>query len=423
MECEPCPVAGLEDAAVASSRTAAAGRAPGRLVQEAGDPDRADAAASTRVDADYATPYLAHVPMETMDCTAAFDGERCTLRVPTQNQSAALQTAMEVSGLPAERIAVETTYLGGGFGRRLESDFVAEAVTLALRVARPVHLVWTLDDEITHDRYRPANLNRLSGAVDGDGRPLRWSQHTVGPDLALGEVDVPYAIPDRRIGETEVDPGLPTGAWRSVAASNNAFAVESFIDELAHAAGTCPFRFRRGLLADAPRHRAVLERVAEAGDWEEPLPEGCGRGIAVYHSYRSWVAQVAEVVVEAETFRVKRIVCAIDCGIAIDPAGIEAQMEGAVAFGLSAALREAVHLEDGAVQETDFQAYPLLRYSEMPEVEVHILEGGDTPGGVGEPGVPPVAPAVANALFSATGRRPRRLPLLAEYRRLLREAH
>ena len=419
-EWERGPLAEWDDAAVRDRFIQGARHAPDRTVREAGDPETALQTATAPVAVDYETPYLAHAPLETMDCTVAFENGRCIVRVPTQNQSATLDTVTQATGLPTDAVDIHTTHLGGGFGRRLETDFVAEAVAIAQRIDHPVHLVWTLDDELTHDRYRPANLNRLRGALDDAGRPLVWSQHTVGPELSLGDANVPYAIPHLRLAESEADPGLPTGAWRSVAASNNAFAVESFIDELAHAARTCPFRLRRKLLAEAPRHRRVLERVAEAGDWEEPLPEGCGRGIAVYHSFRSWVAQVAEVVVVEDGFRVERVVCAIDCGIAIDPQGIEAQMEGAIAFGLSAALRERATLENGAVQENDFKAYPLLRYSEMPTVEVHIIEGGDTPGGVGEPGVPPVAPAVANALFSATGVRVRRLPLLPEFRRIRR---
>jgi len=419
-EWERGPLAEWDDAAVRDRFIQAACDTPDRIVRQAGDPEAVLQAATAPVAADYETPYLAHVPLETMDCTVAFENGRCIVHVPTQNQSATLDTVTQATGLPTDAVDIHTTHLGGGFGRRLETDFVAEAVAIAQRVDHPVHLVWTLDDELTHDRYRPANLNRLRGALDEAGRPRVWSQHTVGPELALGDANVPYAIPHLRLAESEADPGLPTGAWRSVAASNNAFAVESFIDELAHAAGTCPFRLRRKLLTEAPRHRRVLERVAEAGDWEEPLPEGCGRGIAVYHSFRSWVAQVAEVVVADDGFRVERVVCAIDCGIAIDPQGIEAQMEGAIAFGLSAALRERATLANGAVQERDFKAYPLLRYSEMPGVEVHIIEGGDRPGGVGEPGVPPVAPAVANALFSATGVRVRRLPLLPEFRRIRR---
>lgn len=417
-EWAPGPLADWDDAAVRRLFLEAAGSERGRVAEERGDAQAALVAARDVVEADYDTPYLAHVPLETMDCTVELGGGRCSITVPTQNQSATLETAMQVTGLPPERIAIHTPYLGGSFGRRLETDFVAEALRIAMQGGGSVHLVWSLDDELRHDRYRPANLNRLRAAVDGRGYPVAWWQHIVGPELSLGDANMPYAIPDLRIEESETDPGVPTGAWRSVAASNNAFAIESFIDELAHAAGTCPFQYRRALLADAPRHRAVLERVAEAGDWEEPLPEGCGRGIAVYHAFRSWAAHVVEVTATTDGFRVERVVCAIDCGIAIDPLGIEAQLEGAIAFGLSAALRECITLDAGAVREHDFKGYPLLRYSEMPQVEVHILEGGGTPGGVGEPGVPPLAPAVANALFSATGVRVRRLPLLPEYRRL-----
>ncbi len=354
-----------------------------------------------------------------MNCTVSLQEDGCELWVPTQDQSATLETVQAITGLPAERIVVHTTHLGGGFGRRSEVDFVAEATLLAKVVDGPVHLVWSLEDDFAHDVYRPANFNRLQGALDSSGRPTAWIQHTAGPDLSLGSVSVPYAIANLRMAESRTDPGLPTGAWRSVAASQNAFAVESFIDELADAAGADPYEYRRALLAEAPRHRAVLERAAEASGWGEALPADWGRGIAVYHSYGSWVAQVAEVSVQNGAFRVERVVCVVDCGVAIDPQGIEAQMEGGIAFGLSAALKEHISLEQGAVVEKDFRAYPLLRFSEMPEVEIHIISSQQSPGGVGEPGVPPVAPAVANALFAATGLRLRRLPLQPEFRQLV----
>lgn len=399
--------AGIEDALRRGSRDS------GLRVRHQGWPENAWAKSRIRVEATYETPYLAHAPLEPMNCTIHLTGEGCEVWVPTQNQTGTVAAVRQLTGLPPKKITVHTPFLGGGFGRRSETDFVSEAVQIALLVDRPVHLVWTLDDDFAHDWFRPANLNLCQAALGPSGDPEAWLQHTVGPELSLGNVDVPYAIPNLRLERTEMDPGLPTGAWRSVGASQNAFAVESFIDELAHAAGADPFEYRRRLLGGSPRHRAVLEKAAEAAEWGESLPEGHGRGIAVYRSYGSWVAQVAEVSAGDEaSIRVHRVVCAIDCGTAVDPAGVEAQMEGAVAMGLSAALRERITVTNGRVNETDFRTYPLLRFSEMPEVQVHIMSSDEPPGGVGEPGIPPVAPAVTNAVFAATGRRVRALPLL-----------
>lgn len=306
---------------------------------------------------------------------------------------------------------VHTRFLGGGFGRRLETDFVADAVELSKRLALPVQVIWTRADDLQHDKYRPAGAMRLSAALDEHGRPAAWFMRVAGSELVLEGIRVPYAVANLREERVEIASPLPTGAWRSVGASNNAFAIESFIDELAHAAGRDPYAYRRDLLEHQPRHRAVLERAAAAARWGTPLAPGHGRGIALYESFGSVVALVAEVQVNATDIRVERVVGAIDCGQVVNPDSVRAQMEGAIAMGLSAALKEEVRIERGSVTQSSFADYPILTLAEMPVVETHIIEGHADPGGVGEPGLPPLAPAVANALFAATGRRLRRPPL------------
>ncbi len=399
-----------------SRRLAQASARKGRIERDDGDVGAALGKASSVVEASYETPYLAHATMEPMNCTARVETDGCDVWVPTQAQTEAERAAAEAAGLPPERVRIHTTLLGGGFGRRLDCDFVDEAVRIAKAVGRPVHVFWTRDDDMRHDHYRPASYTRLRAGLDKSGAPLAWFQRIAGPPLALNGVDLPYAIPNVREEHVTVDPGIPTGPWRSVSASQNAFVIESFIDELAHAAKSDPFTFRRKLLRKAPRHRAVLELAAERAGWTTPLPSGRYRGIAVYHSFGSYVAQVAEVSVNpAGAITVHRVVCAVDCGIAVNPDLVAAQMEGAIAFGLSAALKDEITIERGRVVQANFKDYPILTFCEMPQVEVYIAAQRDEPGGVGEPGVPPIAPAVANAVFAATGHRTRRLPLRPEH--------
>lgn len=394
-----------------------AARRRGNIARERGDAMGVLTQAARVIERTYKTPYLAHGTPEPMNCTARVGPDGCDVWVPTQNQEGAREVAARVSGLPKSAVRVHTTFLGGGFGRRLQQDFVEEAVQVAKAIGAPVQVVWTREDDMRHDFYRPANHVVTRATLDGQGMPKAWFQRVVGPALSLEGVDIPYAIPNLRLEYLEDDPGIPTGPWRSVGASQNAFAVECFIDELAHVADKDPFTFRRGLLGDAPRHLAVLDLAANKAGWGQPLAPGKGRGIAVYHSYGSWVAQVAEVSVsEDQRIRVHRVVCAVDCGMTINPNTVAAQMEGAVVFGLSAALRGEITIDRGRIQQRNFEDYPLLMMSEMPEVEVHIVSSREPPGGVGEPGVPTVAPAVANALFAATGRCLCSLPLLATLR-------
>jgi isoquinoline 1-oxidoreductase beta subunit len=400
------------DSGAIRERLARALERRGTRTRNHGDVERALGRARHVLEARYETPYLAHAPMEPPNCLAQVNEEGCDVWTGTQAQTAAQALAMEITGLPRERVRVHTTYLGGGFGRRLETDFVGEAVRLAKALGRPVRVLWTRADDLRHDFYRPANLTELRGALDERGTPSAWEQRIAGPEIALGEVDIPYAIPSLREVHVEEDPGMPTGYWRSVGASQNAFAVECFIDEFAAAAGQDPVAFRLGLLAHAPRHRAVLELAAERAAWHGRLTRGRGCGVAVYHSYGSWVAQIAEVAAEGEAWRVERVVCAADCGTVVNPDAVAAQMEGAIVFALSAALHGEITLADGAVEQSSFEDYPILRMPDTPAIEVHLVESREPPGGAGEPGVPPLAPAVANAVFAATGKRLRRLPLL-----------
>lgn len=380
----------------------------GEVQRETGSADWADASAI--VSADYETPYAAHVPIEPINCTVRIENGRCDVWVPTQGQTLARAVAAKAAGLPEDAVRVHTTYLGGGFGRRSVPDVVGQAVQIAKRAGTPIQLVWTRSDDVRHDRFRPASAIRLRAALDGAQRPASLLMRIAGPELAADGVDIPYAIDALRVEAVAEDCGVPTGYWRSVGASQNAFAVESFIDELAVAAHADPVAYRLDLLHAAPRYRAVLELAAAKADWGRPAP-GRAQGVALYAAHGGWTAQVAEISVHDGTIRVERVVCAVDCGFAVNPDTVRAQIEGAIAFGLTAALKAEITIEHGGVQQTGFRDYPLLTLAEMPRVEVYVVASSEPPSGAGECGVPPIAPAVANAVFAATGRRLRRLPL------------
>jgi isoquinoline 1-oxidoreductase subunit beta len=383
----------------------------GTLVNRRGDATRSLRRAADVIAAVYQTPYLAHATIEPMNCVAHVQPDRCDVWVGTQDQQSSRARAAAITGLSVEQVHVHTEFLGGGFGRRLETDFVEEAVELSMKLGRPVQVIWTRADDLQHDFYRPAHAMRFEACLAKGGLPAAWLMRVAGPSLALGGTDLPYAISQVREEHVEVAAAVPAGPWRSVGASNNAFGIECFVDELAHAAARDPVAYRLALLQDAPRHRATLELAASKSGWEEPVAAGRARGVAVYQSFDAIVAHVAEVSVTRGVIRAERVVCAIDCGIAVTPDAIRAQLEGSIALGLSAALHEEIRIIEGRVQQGSFLDYPLLGMAEMPTVEVHIVPSQRAPGGVGEPGVPPIAPALANAVFAATGRRLRRLPL------------
>ena len=401
-----------------------------------GDPEHGFAAPPLIVTADYHVPYLARAPMEPINCTARVKpGEACDVWVGNQSPTLVRWFAAQAAALDSARVNVHTPYLGGGFGRRFEVDFVMQAVMTAAHVPGvPVQLIWSREEDLQHDVYRPMAAARLRAAMDSSGNITAWSARVVGqsPTGSLTErllpaaasdlmkdkttveglFDLPYALPDRRTEHVLAHEPVPVGYWRSVGHSYNAFFAESFIDECAHAAKQDPFAFRRRLLADAPRHVKVLEAAASHAGWDRPLPKGVARGIAFAESFHAIVAQVAEVEVQDGKPVVRRIVCAVDCGFALQPDNVIAQMEGAILFGLSAALHGEITVKDGRVQQRNFTDYPMVLLADTPQIEVHLVSSGvEHLGGVGEPGTPPVAPAVCNALFALTGKRVRELPI------------
>ena len=405
----------------------------GMVAASHGDAQAALAAAATRIEAEYTFPYLAHACMEPMNCVARVTPERAELWYGVQGQSLDLGNLGRALELPPERITLNMLYAGGSFGRRSHnrSDYVVEAARIARALpGTPVKLVWTREDDMRAGAYRPMNLHRTEGGLDAGGRITAWQHRIVGQSIRAGlpspppadQVDrtvvegisnLPYAIPNLHVDVHQPDVPIPVLWWRSVGHTHTAFAAESFVDELAHAAGRDPYELRLELLSEDPRRRAVLETAARAAGWGTPLAEGRGRGIAVHHSFKTWVAEVAEVTMrDGGEFSVDRVVVAVDCGVAVNPSIVRAQMEGGIGYGLSALYGEAVHLVDGVVQEENFDRYPLLRYSQMPEIEVHIVDSNEAPTGVGEPAVPPLAPAVANAIFAASGHRHRALPFV-----------
>ena len=384
----------------------------GKNAKQQGNVKHAMAETNKLIEATYETSFLAHATLEPMNCTAQVSAERCDVWVGTQSQTNAQNEAARYSGLPKHKVYIHSTFLGGGFGRRLEADFVVEAVELAKISGKPVQVLWNRTDDFQHDFYRPAHITVLKAGLNQQGWPTVWWQRSAGPGMALEMVDVPYAIPNFTEEQVTVESPLPVGAWRSVGAGQNAFAIECFIDELAHTAAIDPLEYRLKLLTNAPRAAAVLQLAAQKANWQSNLPQNHYQGIAQYRSFGSWVAQVAEISVLDKQIQVHRIVCAIDCGIAVNPDAISAQLEGAVAMGVSAALKEQVLFKDGKVTQANFEDYPILTFAELPPIEVHILPSQEAPGGVGEPGLPPVAPAIANAIYAATQQRLRKLPLV-----------
>jgi isoquinoline 1-oxidoreductase beta subunit len=395
---------------------------PGAVARNDGDANAALASATKKLEAVYEVPYLSHAPMEPMNCTADVRPDSCEVWASTQIQTAAMGAAAKVTGLPPSKIQIHTMFLGGGFGRRGGDDFVTEAVEISKAIGMPVKLTWSREDDMHHDLYRPASYAQFSAALDQDGWPTAWTTRVVCPSFGglrngvdrtsvEGIIDLEYAIPNFHVDYHPPDVDIPTTYWRSVGFSQNTFFSESFLDELALAAGKDPFEYRRHLLAKSPRLLGVLELAAEKAGWGKSLPAGRARGISVVNNIGSYNAQVAEVSVDNGKLRVHRVVCAVDCGHVINPAGVEQQIQSGIVYGLSAMLKGSITIEHGRVVQNNFNQYDVLRIDEMPVVEVHIVPSQAAPGGIGEASTPTVIPAVANAIFAATGKRLRKLPI------------
>jgi isoquinoline 1-oxidoreductase subunit beta len=418
--------------------------APAAVMRSDGDFEKAHGEAAKKIKADYEVPYLAHATMEPMNCTAHVRDGECEIWGPTQVPGAAADSVAKALGIARERVKVHVTFLGGGFGRRLIQDYAVEAALISRQVAAPVQVVWTREDDIQHDFYRPAAYHVLEAGLDSQGTLIAWRHRAASPSIdifyngtgispraasQLSGSDFPaYGVPNCRIEFAVADSGMPLGYWRSVESSGNQFAISSFLDEVAAAAGRDRVEFLLSVLGparkidlgkdrgiiDVGRRRRVVELVAEKAGWKKPLPRGTGRGIATHFGFGSYVAQVAELSCDASkgSLRIHRVVCAIDCGLAVNPSGVKAQMESAINFGLAAALKSAITVDRGRVEQSNFHNYEVLHLNDAPAViDVHMVPSTEPAGGCGEPGVPPIAAAVGNAIYAATGKRVRRLPI------------
>ena len=428
---------------------AAASQRSGVVARQEGDAAKAMARAAQKVEAVYEVPFLAHATMEPVNCTVHVRPDGCDIWVGTQVPTFAQTAAARLTGLPPEKVQVHNHLLGGGFGRRLEVDFIVRAVEIAKQVASPVKVVWTREEDIQHDMYRPYYYDRIAAGLDEHGRPIAWTHRITASsimarvtsqlfpktlrviraagfhnliamvrgldvDAVDGAAEPPYAFANMRVEYVSQEPpGIPTAFWRGVGPTHNAFVVESFVDELAAVAKQDPFEYRRTLLDKSPRAKAVLELAAEQAGWGRPLPPRSGRGISLLHAFgETYIAQVAEVSVsEAGDVRVQRVVCAVDCGTIVNPDTVKAQMESGIIFGITAALFGEITIKDGRVEQSNFDDYRMLRINEAPLIDVHLVKSTEAPGGVGEPGTSAVMPAVANAIFAATGKRIRKLPI------------
>jgi isoquinoline 1-oxidoreductase subunit beta len=402
---------------------------PGASARKAGDANAAMAGAARKLEAVYEAPYLSHAPMEPLNCVAHVTDDSCEVWAGTQIQSVAQQTAAGITKLPPSKIMIHTEFLGGGFGRRGGADFIGEAVEIASAVkGTPVKLTWTREDDLHHDTYRPASYTKFAAGLDADGWPVAFTGTVVCPSFGglrngvdstgvEGIVSISYDIPNIDIQYHPPDAGIPVSYWRSVGFSQNCFFMESFLDEMAAATKKDPVEFRRRLLSKDPknaRYLNVLNIAADKADWGKPLPAGRFRGVAVVNNLGSFNAQVAEVSVTQGKVKVHRVVCAVDCGQVVNKAGVTQQIESGIVYGLSAALKIGITLEHGRVQQNNFNNYDPLRIDEMPVVEVHLVENHESPGGIGEASTPSIIPAVTNAVFAATGKRIRNLPIKAE---------
>ena len=409
----------------------AASQQPGVVARKQGDTAAALTGAAQQLDAVYQVPFLAHATLEPMNCTVHVRKESCEVWTGSQTLTRAQATAARVTGLPLEKVVVHNHLLGGGFGRRLEYDWVTQAVRIGQQVEGPVKVVWTREEDMQHEFYRPYYYDRMAAGLDAGGRPVAWTHRVVGPAILArylppafkdgididgvdAAVQLVYDIPAIQVEYVRhEEPVLNTSFWRGVGPTHNVFVIESFMDELAAAAKADPVEYRRALLSKAPRARAVLDLAANAAGWGSPLPAGRGRGVALLYSWwGSYLAEVAEVEVsQAGELRVHRVVCAVDCGTVVNPDIVKAQIEGGVNFGISGALWGEITLKHGRVEQSNFHNYRVLRMNEAPAIEVHLVRNLEAPGGLGEPGTSVTAPALANAVFAATGKRIRKLPL------------
>src|SRR6266566_544028 len=402
----------------------------GAVAQNIGDADKAMASAATKVEASYQVPFLAHATMEPMNCTVHFRKDECEIWIGNQAVARVQAMAAKEAGLSPDKVIIRNHLIGGGFGRRLEADGAVRAVQIAKHVDGPVKVVWTREEDIQHDMYRPYWFDRISAGLDKQGKPVAWKNRFAGssviarwlppgfkdgldPDSTEGAIDLVYALPNMHVEYVQVEPpGILTAFWRSVGPSHNVFVTESFIDELAAAAKQDAVAYRRLLLDRSPRAKAVLDLAAERAGWGQPLPKGTGRGVSLQFAFGSWLALVAEVEVsKAGTVRVRRVVCAIDCGTVINPDTVQAQIQSGIIFGATAALYGEITLKDGRVEQTNFDTYQMLRMNETPTIEVHVVESTEPPGGMGETGTSAIVPAITNAVFAAAGRRLRKMPV------------
>jgi isoquinoline 1-oxidoreductase subunit beta len=407
---------------------------PGAIAKKSGDPQGALKSAAKTITAEYDVPYLAHAMMEPLNCVVDLRVDSCEIWTGTQFETVDRAMAAKTAGLAPEKVQIHTTLLGGGFGRRANpaSDFVVEAVEVAKVAKAPVKVVWTREDDLKGGWYRPMWHDRFAAGLDPSGNPVAWTHTIVGQSIMQGTLfeafgikdgidsasvegaaDLIYGVPNLQVDLHTPKIGVPVQWWRSVGHSHTGFSVEAFFDEVAHAGGKDPYQLRRSLLAKQPRMLAVLDLVAEKAKWGSKLPAGVGRGIAAHFSFDSYVAQVVEASVDKGEVRVHRVVCAVDCGRVVNPDTVHAQLESGIIFGLTAALKTEITLKDGRVEQSNFNDYPMLRMFESPVIESYIVPSTEKPTGVGEPGVPPVAPALTNAIFAVTGKRIRRLPIRA----------
>ncbi len=405
-------------------------RNAGPVAQNVGDVDNAMAGAVTKVEAIYQVPFLAHATMEPMNCTAHVRKDGCDIWLGSQAVARVQAAAAKVTGLPLDKVTVHNHLIGGGFGRRLEADGAIRAVQIAQHVDGPVKVVWTREEDIQHDMYRPYWFDRMSAGLDQRGMPVAWNHRFAGssviarwlppafkdgldPDTTEGAIDLAYALPNLHVEYARVEPpGIPTAFWRSVGPSHNVFVTESFMDELAAAAKQDPVAYRLALLDKSPRAKAVLALAAKKAGWGQPLPPRVGRGVSLQFAFATYMAHVAEVEVAKDgAVRVRRVVCAVDCGTVVNPDTVQAQIQSAIMFGITAALYGKITLKNGRVEQANFDSYQILRMDEAPAVEVHIVRNFEPPGGMGEAGTSAIVPAVTNAIFAATGTRLRKLPV------------